>query len=41
MSWPYSKGQTESQITKLKLPKGTMYGRASFEVRRQRVLVAG
>ena len=35
---PYSQGQTEGQINKLKLTKRSMYGRASFELLRQRVL---
>ena len=39
-SLPYSKGQTEGQITKLKLLKRSMYGRASFELLRRRVLLA-
>jgi transposase len=37
---PYSNGQTEGQITKLKLLKRSMYGRASFELLRRRVLLA-
>ena len=37
---PYSNGQTEAQITKLKLLKRSMYGRASFELLRRRVLLA-
>ena len=39
-SLPYSNGQTEGQITKLKLLKRSMYGRASFELLRRRVLLA-
>jgi len=35
---PYSQGQTEGQINKLKLTKRSMYGRAGFELLRQRVL---
>ena len=37
---PWSQGQTEGQITKLKLLKRTMYGRASFDLLKQRVLYA-
>jgi transposase len=37
---PYSNGQTEGQITKLELLKRSMYGRASFELLRRRVLLA-
>ncbi len=36
----YSNGQTEGQISKLELVKRQMYGRASFEMLRQRVLRA-
>ncbi|MDQ6672013.1 MAG: ISL3 family transposase [Chloroflexota bacterium] len=39
-SLPYSNGQTEGQITKLKLLKRSMYGRASFALLRRRVLLA-
>ena len=35
---PYSQGQTEGQINKLKLIKRSMYGRAGFELLRQRIL---
>lgn len=35
---PYSNGQTEGQITRLKLVKRAMYGRANFDLLRQRVL---
>ncbi len=35
-----SNGQVEGQITKLKLIKRTMYGRATFPLLRQRVLHA-
>jgi len=38
LTLPYSNGQTEGQINKLKLIKRQMYGRASFEMLRQRVL---
>jgi transposase len=37
-SLPYSNGQTEGQITRLKLVKRAMYGRAKFDLLRQRVL---
>jgi transposase len=40
VSLPYSNGQSEGQITKLKLLKRSMYGRASFELLRRRVLLA-
>jgi len=40
VSLPYSNGQTEGQVTKLKLLKRSMYGRASFELLRRRVLLA-
>jgi len=40
VSLPYSNGQTEGLITKLKLLKRSMYGRASFELLRRRVLLA-
>jgi transposase len=36
----YSQGQTEGCITKLKLIKRSMYGRAKFDLLRQRVLYA-
>jgi transposase len=39
-SSPYSNGQTEGQITRLKLIKRSMYGRAKFDLLRQRVLRA-
>jgi transposase len=37
---PWSQGQTEGQITKLKLLKRSMYGRAKFDLLRQRMLHA-
>jgi transposase len=40
LTLPYSNGQTEGQINKLKLIKRQMYGRASFQMLRQRVLGA-
>jgi transposase len=38
LSLPWSNGQTEGQINRLKLIKRTMYGRAGFDLLRQRVL---
>jgi transposase len=38
LSLPYSSGQVEGQITRVKLLKHTMYGRANFDLLRQRVL---
>lgn len=38
---PYSQGQTEGQITRLKALKRAMYGRANFDLLRKRFLVAG
>ncbi len=38
MVLPYSQGQTEGQINKLKLVKRSMYGRGKFDLLRQRVL---
>ncbi len=35
---PWSQGQVEGQITRLKLIKRTMYGRANFDLLRLRVL---
>ena len=41
MTLPYSQGQTEGRINKLKkLVKRSMYGRGKFELLRQRVLYA-
>ena len=37
---PWSSGQAEGQINKLKLLKRQTYGRASFELLRRRVLLA-
>jgi transposase len=37
---PYSNGQTEGQVNRLKLLKRQMYGRANFALLRQRVLAA-
>lgn len=38
LTLPHSNGQTEGQINKLKLIKRAMYGRANFDLLRQRVL---
>ena len=38
LTLPYSNGQTEDQINKLKLIKRQMYGRGSFQMLRQRIL---
>ena len=40
LSEPWSNGQTEGQIHRLKLLKRQMYGRAGFAVLRNRVLLA-
>lgn len=40
LSLPYSNGQTEGQINRLKFIKRSMYGRAKFDLLRQRVLAA-
>jgi transposase len=40
LTLPYSNGQTEGQVNKLKSLKRQMYGRATFEVLRRRVLHA-
>lgn len=37
---PWSNGQTEAQVNKLKLIKRQMYGRANFDLLLQRVLLA-
>jgi transposase len=39
LSSPWSNGQTEGQVNKLKLLKRQMYGRASFQLLRQRFLL--
>jgi transposase len=39
-SLPYSNGQTEGQVNKLKSLKRQMYGRANFDLLRKRVLPA-
>ena len=40
MTQPWSNGQTEGQITKLKLVKRQMYGRAGFALLKARVVNA-
>lgn len=40
LSYEWSQGQVEGQITRLKLLKRQMYGRASFDLLKQRVLAA-
>ncbi len=40
MVLPYSQGQTEGRVNKLKLVKRSMYGRGKFDLLRQRVLYA-
>ena len=40
LTTPWSSGQAEGQITRLKLIKRQMYGRAGFDLLRQRVLLA-
>jgi transposase len=40
LTLPWSNGQTEGQVNKLKSLKRQMYGRANFEVLRKRVLYA-
>ncbi len=40
LTLPYSNGQTEGQVNKLKTIKRQMYGRADFDLLRQRVLSA-
>jgi hypothetical protein len=38
MTLPYSQGQTEGQVNKLKLVKRSMYGRGKFNLLRKRAL---
>lgn len=38
---PWSQGQTEGQVNRLKVCKRTMYGRAKFDLLRQRILHVG
>jgi transposase len=40
LQYPWSNGQTEGQVNRLKLLKRQMYGRANFDLLRQRVLAA-
>ena len=40
LTTPWSNGQAEGQITRLKLLKRQMYGRAGFDLLRRRVLLA-
>jgi len=40
LTLPYSSAQAEGQISKLKLIKRQMYGRANFDLLRRRVLLA-
>lgn len=40
LTMPWSNGQAEGQITKLKLLKRSMYGRAKLDLLRQRLLLA-
>jgi transposase len=40
LSLPYSNGQVEGQINRLKLIKRSMYGRGNFDLLRKRVLLA-
>ena len=40
MILPYSQGQTEGWVNKLKLIKRSMYGRGKFDLLMQRVLYA-
>lgn len=38
LTWSINNGQVEGQVTKLKLIKRQMYGKAGFPLQRQRVL---
>ncbi len=40
LATPWSNGQTEGQVNRLKLIKRQMYGQASFDLLRRRVLLA-
>ena len=40
LTLPYSQGQTEGQVNKLKFIKRSMYGRTTFGLLRQRVRYA-
>ena len=41
LTLPWSNGQVEGQVNRLKLIKRQMYGRAKFDLLRQRVLRTG
>ena len=41
LTLPYSNGQVEGQVNRLKLIKRSMYGRANFDLLKARVLHAG
>ena len=41
LTLPWSNGPTEGKVNKLKLLKRQMYGRANFDLLRQRILMAG
>ena len=40
LTMPWNNGQTEGQVTRLKLLKRQTYGRAGFDLLRRRVLLA-
>ena len=40
LTLPYSNGQVEGQVNRLKLIKRSMYGRANFDLLKARVLYA-
>ena len=40
LTTPWSNAQAEGQISRLKMPKRTMYGRASFALLRRRTILA-
>jgi transposase len=40
LTWPINNGQVEGQVTRLKLIKRQMYGKAGFPLLRKRVLHA-
>ncbi len=40
LEYPWSSGQVEGQVTKIKLRKREMYGRGKFDLLRRRVLLA-
>jgi transposase len=41
MTYPWSNGQTDGQVNRLKLLKRQMYGRANFDLLRLRAIHAG